>query len=197
MGVLLNFIPGANQLKSFAGGVTIGTVSASITTYILCKKSQTKKILEEQKKLIEKENQKLIKEIKSINIEKQALAITRISILKQLAWADGNFLDQEKLFIIDYIINCSNLRDDMKVQAIKELDEKPINFMDFMDYFCRKFKNIQFCQTTEEYYGFRNLLLRLSYVDKELSKDEQKYINYILACANIDNGNIEEWDNGN
>jgi len=179
MGVL-DIIPGVSTVKT-AGTATAGALAGGIGGYVLGRFSQKKKTEQEReaRKAVEEQNALLIQRLQEINLEREELALVRVSILRNIAWEDGDLKDSEKLYIIDYILKSPDIRDNMKLEAMREIDIKPVPFITFTKNFFSRFHNIELFKTNEELEGFKAILYQIGHVDGELSVEEEKFITTI------------------
>ncbi|WP_417784216.1 TerB family tellurite resistance protein [Terasakiella pusilla] len=176
MGVL-DIIPGVTTSKIIGG-----TVAGSVGGYLLAKLSSKQKLEQEkeQRALIEKQNEELIQRIKEMDHEKEERALLRVSILRHIAWEDGELLDAEKLYIINFIINSPDISDFMKIEAIKEIDIQPSTIKKIFDNYFSFFKTIELFKTREEYEGFKEILHQIAYADGTFCSKEEEFIKNIL-----------------
>jgi hypothetical protein len=177
---ILDMIPGGSVVKntaSAAAGTGVG--------YLLGRHS-TKKQLQE----LERSNQELKDKLAYLNDEnldekesRQSREIARVSILKQMAYRDGNFCNKEKIYIYDYIISCSEIEATLKIALMIDLDNAPSIMEKFWGNFEKLYKD-KICITDDEIKGFRSVLLELSLVDGNRSDKESEYLDKVLhACG--------------
>lgn len=180
---LLDIIPGVSTGKTIVAAGT-GFAVGSVGMHLIGqhgKKKIEKKAEKEKEKLIKQYESKL-KEHDDYILEKEKSAIARVAILKILAWKDNILHDKEKIFLVDYIVKCVDIRDSHKIQAIKEIEIAPPKIDRLYEYIPFLAQNkIELCSSAEEIEGFKCILNIFAMLDKEIHTDEQKYISKVIS----------------
>ena len=173
-----DLIPGVSLAKNLTSAVIAGG-----TTYIITKRNATKKLSEEQtkRKAVEKELETIINNTESEKQKAEGRAVAKCAILKNLAWKDGVLSAEEKCVIVDYVIDNADISPDVKIKVIQDIDNKP----NMLNGFYGKFSNMNVFLNAEEAKGFRSFLNDLAKSDGDYSKEEKKYIKYIISQIRV------------
>ena len=128
-------------------------------------------------------NKKLERRLGVINAEVQERAIKKVAILKALAYRDGEFCLNEKVFLYRYIVNSPELQADVKVALAKELEESPPNTLSEIWKCIRDTLSFSDLFTSEEEAaGFVAVMKNLASCDGEFSKAEREHV--LKVCSN-------------
>lgn len=128
-------------------------------------------------------NAKLEKRLGEVDPKVQERAIKKVAILKALAFRDGEFCLNEKVFLYRYIANSLELQADIKVELAKELEDAPPTALGEIWKFIKDSLSFSDLFTSEEdAAGFVHSMKQLARADGELCKSEDKHI--LKVCCN-------------
>ncbi len=174
---LLDLVPLGRETKAATTGV-IGAGVGTLTGYVLGKSGSSKELKSVKGRVSELENQ-----LADAEKQKQSIALLKISMLRQLAWRDGQLADSEKLFIYEYIMAEPDLNSDLKIEAMHEISNSPTMFSYFVNFMTSN-KNKFPPLTREQVDGFEATLKKLADCDGVYDQKEEKYIKQIIeACG--------------
>ena len=117
----------------------------------------------------------------SVSKERIRREIVKCWLLKLFAWSDGEYDDNEKLYLIDKITQSPDLPSDVKIKIIKDLQNPPSEFAEQnqdLDITKDDFLNNDY-----EIEGFRKLLSELAMADGEVPDGEVSFFDKILEKA--------------
>ena len=131
-------------------------------------------------------NTKLENRLGKIDCKVQERAIKKVAILKALAFRDGEFCLNEKVFLYRYIANSKELQADIKIELLKELEDAPPTALSeiwkivkdtltFSDLFISE----------EEAAGFIHSMKQMASSDGELCKSEHEHILKVCSTCKI------------
>ena len=106
-----------------------------------------------------------------------------VAILKALAFRDGEFCLNEKVFIYRYIANSKELQADIKVELAKELEDAPPTALgDIWKYIKDTLTFTDLFNSDEEAAGFIHSMKQMASSDGKLCKSEDEHI--LKICCN-------------
>ena len=181
---LLDIVPLGSEAKVAASGA-IGIGVGTMAGYVWGKSGPTKelKLLKKEHKSIRERVEELENRLGHVDQDKQSIAVIKVSVMRQLAWRDGQLTDAEKLFIYEYIMKQPDLEADVKVEAMLEVSAAPTMFSNFIS-FLSSDKNKLPTLTSEQVDGFESTLIKLASCDGVYDKREETFIKQIVeACS--------------
>lgn len=156
-----------------AAGVTGGRAWQKVKDW-----DHVKGVLSQNKALLRE-----IEELKAGNQQesqtRQARAVLRVAILRELAWRDGILHDKEKLYLYEYVLSCSDISAEVKIELMQDINIPVNKIAGFWKVIKKSYKDKVFA-SQEEKQGFERILYELAGIDGHQDKCELSYIESVL-----------------
>jgi len=159
----------------------IGAGTGALVTHAIHKFTTGRKV-----KKLEKNENSLEKRLGGSSTEYIERAIRKIAILKTLAYKDGIFSIEEKVFIYDYILQHPHLPTDIKVELSLEMNEPPPTHIGaILKKVASSLKFDDIFESKEEATGFVRTMYDLSGIDGIIDESEIEYVKKVCDCCKI------------
>jgi len=99
--------------------------------------------------------------------------VAKCKVMKDVAWADGEYHPNEAVVINEYVLNNDILSPDLKVKILQDVVVQPSFFDRAKDLITA---NIDMFNNPEEKAGFQSFLQRVTEADGKITKAERKLI---------------------
>lgn len=163
---LNDMIPGVRTIKNAAIGATGATLG------FLAGRTGKSNMKKEISKL-EKELEDIITGNSSITDNRVRQTVAKCKVMKDVAWADGEYHPNEAVVINEYVLNNDILSPDLKVKILQDVVVQPSFFDRAKDLITA---NIDMFNNPEEKAGFQSFLQRVTEADGKITKAERKLI---------------------
>ncbi|MCK5877429.1 MAG: TerB family tellurite resistance protein [Candidatus Marithrix sp.] len=161
----------------------LGVGTGALVTHAIHKVTTGRKV-----KKLEKVENSLEKRLGGSSPKHIERAIRKTAILKILAYKDGVFSIEEKVFINDYILQHPHLPADIKVELLLEMNEPPPTYIgEILKKVTSSLKFNDIFESKEEATGFVRIMYDLSGIDGSIDKFEIEYVKKICDCCKITN----------
>jgi uncharacterized tellurite resistance protein B-like protein len=163
---LNDMIPGVRTIKNTAIGITGATLG------FLAGRTGKSNMKKEISKL-EKELEDIITGNSVITDNRVRQTVAKCKVMKDVAWADGEYHPDEAVVINEYVLNNDVLSADLKVKILQDVVVQPSFFDRAKDLITA---NIDMFNNPEEKAGFQSFLQRVAEADEKITKAEKKLI---------------------
>ena len=163
---LNDMIPGVRTAKNAA--ISVGSATLGFLAGRKGKSNMKKEISK-----LEKELEDIITGRSTIQDKRVRQTVAKCKVIKDVAWADGEYHPNEAAIINEYVLNNDILSDELKVKILQDVVIKPSFFDRTKDLISA---NIDMFNNPEEKAGYQTFLQRIAEADGKISKSEKKWV---------------------